>query len=173
MNTILNHLKNQRLLWQGNDYIPFPETQSTGFIEFDQQLNGGFPEQGIVEIDSATGIGELRLLLPFLSNKLQQDQRLIVFIGLPVVLNAEALQQQNISLSQVLVINPNTAKDALWAAEQCLKSALLNTAVRAPNPKTSLIMMMVRQVLRVRVMWRRDIQVSWLRVAVPCKKIGI
>ena len=123
MNTILNYLKSKQLVWHGNHVSAVLPAASTGFSELDAALAGGFPEQGVVDIHSALGIGELRLLLPYLCARQQTQQRLLVFIAPPMQLNSEMLAEYGFALSQVLFIHPEDPQQALWSAEQCLKSA--------------------------------------------------
>lgn len=122
MNTILSYLKNKRLVWQASHNDMHLDTSSTGYDELDAALEGGFPKQGVVDISSTTGIGELRLLLPNLLTRQASGDRLMVFIAPPMQLNSEFLLEQGFDLNQVLIIQPETEKHALWSAEQCLKS---------------------------------------------------
>ncbi|MDG3087643.1 translesion DNA synthesis-associated protein ImuA [Vibrio hannami] len=120
MNVLTDLINNRKLLWKGSEQKPMTEVTSSGYKEMDRQLQGGFPKHGVVEILSDTGIGELRLLTPYIRENSQK--RLSVFINPPAYLCAEFLEQQNIDLSRVIMIHPKNDKDALWAAEQSLKS---------------------------------------------------
>jgi cell division inhibitor SulA len=122
MNTILNYLKNKQLVWHGNHVHSTLSVASSGFSELDLALGGGFPEQGVVDIHSPVGIGELRLLLPCLHARQQNSQKLLVFIAPPMQLNSEMLAEYGLPLSQILFIQPDTIQQALWSAEQCLRS---------------------------------------------------
>lgn len=123
MNELITELKNKHWLWQASSnssrHFSADTAQPTGYAMLDQKLMGGFPLSGVIEIQSQAGIGELRLLLPYLSN---HTQRLTVFINPPGHVHSEALTYAGLTLDKVLVLTPNTAKAALWAAEQCLKS---------------------------------------------------
>ncbi|MGO1297718.1 MAG: translesion DNA synthesis-associated protein ImuA [Vibrio sp.] len=123
MNELITELKNKQWLWQGTSaschQLPGETGQTTGYALLDSKLSGGFPHSGVVEIQSPAGIGELRLLLPYLA---QTKQRLTVFINPPGHMHSEALAHAGLTLDKVLVLTPKTPKDALWAAEQCLKS---------------------------------------------------
>lgn len=116
-------LKNRQLIWQANRQ---PQCDSqlhhTGFTELDAQLGGGFASSGVVEIRSPVGIGELRLLLPYLSQRQQKEQRLLVLIAPPQSVNSEILVEWGFALHQVLLVSSGDQTSALWAAEQCLKS---------------------------------------------------
>jgi hypothetical protein len=122
MNTILNYLKSKQLVWHGNRVKSALPVASSGFSELDLALGGGFPEQGVVDIHSPVGIGELRLLLPCLQARQQNSQKLLAFIAAPMQLNSEMLAEYGLPLSQILLIQPDTIQQALWSAEQCLKS---------------------------------------------------
>ncbi len=119
MYELIEHLKNKHWLWQGSETKTELSSDTTGIKELDEKLSGGFPSHGIVEIQSLSGIGELRLLYPYLK---QNNERLTVFVNPPGILHAESLKHMDLNLNNVLVVTPNNHKEALWAAEQCLKS---------------------------------------------------
>lgn len=129
MNPTLETLINKRTLWQGR-YTPKPEnTACSGYPELDEQLDGGIPQQGVIDLQSDIGIGELRLLLPYLRDRHCQQQRLLVYIAPPIMLNSEMLTAYGIDLSRILVIEPKSENEALWAAEQCLKSGCCHSVL--------------------------------------------
>ncbi|MEP4892429.1 MAG: translesion DNA synthesis-associated protein ImuA [Aliiglaciecola sp.] len=128
MNTLLEQLKNKRLVWQGNQQEHCLTSDSTGYVELDEALQGGFPQSGMIDIHTPIGIGELRLLLPALRFR-QQHKRLLVFIAAPMQINGEMLAEFGISLEQVLIVQPNSAEHALWSAEQCLKSGCCHSVL--------------------------------------------
>lgn len=127
MNAILSSLQNKQLVWRAGQTGPKAcalgnanTLVQTGYQEMDQALNGGWPPVGVVEIQSALGVGELRLALPgFVS---QQKNRLLMFIAPPWLINAEMLHAQGFNLQNVVIVNSNNGQAALWSAEQCLKS---------------------------------------------------
>ena len=122
MNPILEHLKNKNLIWQANHTSQMACANSTGFRELDTHLQGGFPQSGVMDIDSPIGIGELRLLLPDLLTRQQNGDRLLVFIAPPMHINSEMLAKFGFELQRVLVLQAASSKQALWCAEQCLAS---------------------------------------------------
>lgn len=132
MSSLLDDLQHKNLIWRGGDSRPLAAPQSivkgSGFAEFDEHIQGGLPQQGVVEIESTQGIGELRLLLPFFQHP-QNRSRAVAFIAPLGVINAELLVQSGIDLSRVILVQPPAAKDALWAAEQCLKSGVCCAAM--------------------------------------------
>lgn len=118
MTNLIDLLQERQLIWHGKSRHQEPSLESSGYSELDAQLAGGFPKKGVVMLHSPCGIGELRLLLPSLINK----QGLCIFINPPGILSAEFFYHQGIELERILLINTNSANEALWSAEQCLKS---------------------------------------------------
>lgn len=125
MNAITDLLQHKRLIWRGSQQQNGTELVPSGYPQLDQALGGGLPQHGVIEIRSACGIGELRLLTPYIRQ--QCPKRLTVFINPPAPLCADFLAQQEIDLEQVIQIFPTSPQHALWAAEQCLKSGACGT----------------------------------------------
>lgn len=123
MHPSLEQLEQQRLIWRGRDSSRPMAARPSGWSELDRQLGGGLPGSGVVAVHSPSGIGELRLLWPFFAG----DTRLVVFIAPPYPLNAESLAGASLDLSRILVLQPKTEREALWAAEQCLKSGVCHS----------------------------------------------
>lgn len=108
-------------------------TISTGFPLLDEELPGqGWPQGQLTELLSAqTGIGELRLLFPCLK-RLSQSGRTCVWIlppeaGTPGAAPASlpyppALQAAGLDLAQQVFVRAGTARESIWAMEQCLRS---------------------------------------------------
>ncbi len=121
----LQQLRQQGHIWQFKQAAKEGETphpvHATGFAALDQVI-GGWPVQQVTELQCLPGIGELRLLLPYLTRQqLIQQERWVVFLNCPARLNAVFFVQNGIRLERVLEIN-GSDNEALWAAEQCLKS---------------------------------------------------
>ncbi|QPB82544.1 translesion DNA synthesis-associated protein ImuA [Pseudoalteromonas rubra] len=129
MSNLIELLERQDLVWQGAGLAKRQQQQravtATGFAELDKHLQGGFPKVGVVDLHTELGIGELRLLLPSL---IQQDG-LTAVITPPARLNADALQSTGMDTSKLLEITPGSPQEALWAAEQCLKSGACNSVL--------------------------------------------
>jgi len=124
MQDIIQHLKNQHLVWQANltKVDAHQSLNSSGFPELDALLGGGFPPQGVVEMESIGSVGELRLLAPYLKTSLSRG--VTAFIQPPALMNSLFLHGIGLDINQVWVITPKHQHDALWTAEQCLKSGV-------------------------------------------------
>ncbi|MCC5515848.1 translesion DNA synthesis-associated protein ImuA [Vibrio splendidus] len=120
MHELIKNLQDRQLIWTGLQSTTQGSTTSTGYSQLDKQLDGGFPTYGVIEVESQQGIGELRLLTPYLAQ--QNSQKLAIFINPPGKICAEFFSSQGIELENILIIQPQRDLDALWAAEQCLKS---------------------------------------------------
>jgi cell division inhibitor SulA len=127
MSTV-SELKASGHIWSLHDQASPGTVLSTGFAELDQLLTGGFPAHTVIEIHSPIGIGELRLLLPCLTRS-QASSQLLVLINPPMLIGSQMLQAAGLAVEQVLVLQPASAQDALWAAEQCLKSGCCGSVV--------------------------------------------
>jgi hypothetical protein len=106
---------------------------STGSSSLDARLpGGGWPTASLIEVLlDETGLGEVQLFLPALVACQRSttpgsggDAPWLVWIAPPHEPYAPALAQQGIELGRLLVVRPNTATEALWAAEQALSSGV-------------------------------------------------
>ncbi|QTH62853.1 translesion DNA synthesis-associated protein ImuA [Psychrosphaera ytuae] len=123
----LSEYQNKGLVWYGCNSREQIKRIPSGFNEVDQALQGGFPEQGIIELKTAFGVGELRLMTPFLSAKQNAGQ--LVFVAPPIQLNAEYLMANHINVDKVLLLTPTSEEQSLWATEQCLSSGCCSAVV--------------------------------------------
>jgi hypothetical protein len=138
----LEALLRRRDLWRG----AAPGAQAacpavpTGFAALDHELpGGGWPQGAIVEILSpCEGIGELQLVLPALARVSARGGR-IAWIAPPHLPYAPALVAAGVALELLVVVRAPGRRDALWAAEQALRSrafaALLFWPRRAGYPE--------------------------------------
>ncbi|MGF1839193.1 translesion DNA synthesis-associated protein ImuA [Vibrio atlanticus] len=127
MHELIKNLQDRQLIWTGLQSTAQGSTTSTGYPQLDKQLDGGFPTHGVIEVESQQGIGELRLLTPYLAQ--QNSQKLAIVINPPGKICAEFFSSQGIELENILVIQPQRDLDALWAAEQCLKSGACHSVL--------------------------------------------
>ena len=118
----LDALLDQRRVWKGQPQAQPASRQSTGHAALDAALPiGGWPDAALSEILlAAEGLGELQLLWPTLARLTSAGER-IVLVAPPHVPYAQAWQAAGIDLRWLAVIETQ-GKDALWAAEQCLRS---------------------------------------------------
>ena len=93
----------------------------TGHPTLSSQLpGGGWPTGTLIDLlPQQCGIGELRLLRPAL---LKVAQRRIVLLQPPHAPQAVALAAKGLAPSQLLWVRRSRSTDALWAAEQVLRS---------------------------------------------------
>jgi protein ImuA len=126
------------LLWRGSQVVRSGRPGlDTGHAALSRQLpDGGWPPGSLTELLlSQPGIGELRLLMPAL-RKLSAT-RPVVLLQPPQLPCAAGWLAHGFASGQLLWVQPATPADALWSAEQILKSgscgALLHWHAR-PRP---------------------------------------
>ena len=56
MKPTIDELKNKRLLWQASQVSAAQNTLPSGFEALDAHLQGGLPEQGVVDVSTAIGV---------------------------------------------------------------------------------------------------------------------
>jgi hypothetical protein len=95
----------------------------TGFAALDAQLpGGGWPVGGLAELLCPTeGIGELQIVLPALAALTGAGHR-VAWLAPPYLPYAPALRAAGVRLSGLTVVRAPGRRDALWAAEQALRS---------------------------------------------------
>jgi len=123
----LSALLSHPQLWRARHGLPSSpagEPLSTGFSELDTRLaEKGWPRTGLVELLCLEpGMGELRLLAPALCALSRTSPRWIVWIDPPHIPYAPALARLGFALDRLLLIRPDAHSDALWSAEQALRS---------------------------------------------------
>lgn len=118
----IDELLLQRRLWRGQPAVLPPSIHSTGFPTLDAVLpSAGWPEAALTEVLIPTdGIGELKLLWPSLSRLTQAGDR-VVLVAPPYLPYPPAWQSAGIDLRHLAMVQAK-GRDALWAAEQCLRS---------------------------------------------------
>ena len=128
----LDALLDAHRVWRGQPQARPPSRQPTGFPALDAALpSGGWPEAALSELLlPLDGIGELALLWPTLA-RLSQDGLLsngplsngmIALIAPPYLPFAGAWAQAGVRLPRLQIVRAEP-RDALWATEQCLRSA--------------------------------------------------
>jgi hypothetical protein len=118
----LDALLDQRRVWRGQPDSQLASQQPTGHSALDAVLPvRGWPEAALTEILlAADGIGELQLLWPTLARLTTQQER-VVLIAPPYQPFPYAWQAAGVNLRHLVMIEAS-GRDALWAAEQCLRS---------------------------------------------------
>ncbi len=147
MNDVLRQLLQNPRVWRGRDQAESPGWQglASGYPRLDRHLpGGGWPQHALTEILlEHFGTGELQLLMPALAslsraglsqsglsetnhcdanNIPDPEAGWIAWIAPPFEPYPPGLVQWGINLSQVLIVRPTKATEALWAAEQALSS---------------------------------------------------
>ena len=125
MSAALAELLRQPALWRGGG-AGAPETVSTGFRALDARLpGGGWPLASLIELlVPATGVGEVRLLLPALRSLTADgtEPRWVAWLAPPHLPYAPALAAAGLDSARMLVVRPRAGFDVLWAMEQALGS---------------------------------------------------
>lgn len=129
----LEGLLRTRHVWRGRGaQSPAPDALSTGLPLLDQALpGGGWPAGALSEVlVPYEGVGELELLWPALARLSQGDGR-VVLVGPPCVPYAPAWHAAGVRLQALEVVHAHS-RDALWAAEQCMRSGACDAVVCWP-----------------------------------------
>ena len=111
-------------VWRGGDleHSSHPSI-ATGHARLDAELPGrGWPTGTLSEVlHDGEGIGEITFLAAALACA-TEGARLVAWVNPPYLPYAPALAQAGIPLERCLVVKPANRDDALWSAEQALKS---------------------------------------------------
>jgi hypothetical protein len=110
-------------VWRGGALACGLPALPSGFAELDRELpGGGWPAGSLSEIlGGREGIGELQLVLPALAALSWAGKR-IVWLAPPHLPYAPALAAAGLDLAHLAVVRAPGRRDALWAAEQVLRS---------------------------------------------------
>lgn len=139
-------------VWKGGEFEQAPRiVLPTGHAALDRELpGGGWPTAALSEVlhDSA-GIGEVTLLSAALAQS-ARDERLIAWIDPPHLPYAPALAQSGVPVERCLVVRPASHEDALWAAEQALRSGACGAVLFWPE----------RQSKNIDYAWMRRLQMA-------------
>lgn len=111
-------------VWRGQPaFNPATPAHPTGHAFLDAMLPaGGWPDSALSEVlFQADGTGELALVLPTLA-RLTRAGGKVVLIAPPYAPHAPAWARAGLDLTHLQVMQA-APRDALWATEQCLRSA--------------------------------------------------
>jgi protein ImuA len=119
----LQEILEQHPVWRGGAPQSALPGVPTGYPALDFELpGGGWPAGALTEILSdREGIGELELVLPALA-RLSWAGRRVVWLAPPHLPYAPALAAAGVNLANLAVVRAPGRRDALWAAEQVLRS---------------------------------------------------
>ncbi len=124
-------------VWRGGELenVMHP-TVATGHPLLDRELpGGGWPLSTLSEVlHEGVGIGEVAFLAGALA-RASGEGRLVTWINAPHLPFAPALARSGLELSRCLVARPANRDDALWAAEQALKSGACGAVLFWPDQK--------------------------------------
>jgi hypothetical protein len=124
-------------VWRGGELerVVHP-TVSTGHARLDRELpGGGWPVGTLSEVlHDGVGIGEIGFLAGALA-RASQEERLVAWIHAPHLPYAPALVQAGLDMRRCLVVRPANAEEALWAAEQSLKSGACGAVLFWPDAR--------------------------------------
>ncbi len=126
MTEALDKLLARQAVWHCRETTGVSEASSiaSGYARLDEALpSGGWPSRTLIEVlCSDAGIGELRLFMPALIQLAKARSGSIVWVGAPYQPYAPALQQWGLDVSRVLLVQPTTRADTLWATAEALTS---------------------------------------------------
>jgi hypothetical protein len=124
-------------VWRGGELERVVHaTVPTGHARLDRELpGGGWPVGTLSEVlHDGVGIGEIGFLAGALARASAED-RLVAWIHPPHLPYAPALAQAGVKTERCLVARPADRDDALWAAEQALKSGACGAVLFWPDAK--------------------------------------
>lgn len=131
----LDNLKRDGRLWQGRrGRLANDRLLASGWAPLDELLGGGWPRATLVELFSESHQG-LPLLLPLMA-RLSAEARRIAWVAPPHVPYAPALAARGVDIRRLLLIRDVSSEQALWAAEQVLKSGAASLVLVWPRSGT-------------------------------------
>jgi hypothetical protein len=111
-------------VWRGRPLAGAVPAIATGYGSLDAELpGGGWPAGALTELlGRREGVGELQLVLPALAALTTAGKR-VVWLAPPHLPYAPALAAAGVDLTNLAVVRAPGQRDALWAAEQALRSS--------------------------------------------------
>jgi hypothetical protein len=130
MNAIVDPAKFPGVWRAGEVDRAMPPGIPTGHARLDLELpGGGWPRGALVEIlHDGAGLGEVSLLFGALK-AVADEGRAVAWINPPHLPYAPALALAGVALDACLVVRPASAEDALWSADQVLRSGACGAAL--------------------------------------------
>lgn len=119
----LEEILQRHPVWRGAALCSALPAVPTGFAELDRELpGGGWPAGALSEVlYGHGGIGELQLVMPALA-RLSWAGKRVLWLAPPYLPYAPALAAAGVDLAHLAVVRTSGRRDALWAAEQVLRS---------------------------------------------------
>ena len=130
---MLDAMLSAQTLWRaGRTPMASASGMPTGHAALDALLpQGGWPPAALTELLlPADGVGELALLMPTLA-RLTRQGGVVALVAPPYLPYAPAWQQAGVDLRRLEIVDCD-ARGALWAFEQCLRSAACAAVVGWP-----------------------------------------
>ena len=137
----LDRLLDDPQIWRASDAVReqqcLEQTASslaTGFSALNRELpGGGWPRQGLMELLCPRwGTGEIPLLSPAMA-RLSQQGRWLAWVSPPWLPYAPGLVSAGIQTEQMIILQPRSDRDALWAMEECLQSGQCSAVLGWPR----------------------------------------
>lgn len=121
-------------LWLGSGRQQSYRTEASGWPELDHVLpGGGLPVGAVTELYCPVeGVGEFSLLLPLIVRLTGAGKR-VVLVSPPHLPYSQALAERGVKLDKLVLLSPQSARDALWAAEQTLRCGAVGLVVAWPQ----------------------------------------
>ena len=122
--TLFADILQRQAVWRGGALAEQAAPAApTGYAGLDAEFpGGGWPAGGLVEVlCRAEGIGELQIVLPALAALTAAGHR-VAWLAPPYLPYAPALRAAGVCLEHLTVVRAPGRRDALWAAEQALRS---------------------------------------------------
>lgn len=135
-NVLISDLLERQTVWRGGAPVTAAAAVPTGFAMLDSELpGGGWPAGGLAEVFcGCEGIGELQVVLPALAALTSSGKR-VAWLAPPHLPYAPALRAAGVQLDQLTVVRAPGRRDALWAAEQALRSGAFHALLAwLPGP---------------------------------------
>ncbi|MBL0140900.1 MAG: translesion DNA synthesis-associated protein ImuA [Betaproteobacteria bacterium] len=130
MNAIVDPAKLPGVWRAGEVDRAVPAGIASGHARLDRELpGGGWPRASLIEIlHDGAGLGEVSLLFGALRT-VAEEGRAVAWINPPHLPYAPALACAGVPLDACLVVRPASAEDALWSADQTLRSGACGAAL--------------------------------------------
>ena len=136
MTNLSNLLRQRTDVWRSAEHLPAARpTVATGCELLDRHLAGGWPRGAITEVLCDDDAGALRLLMPALAS-LSRRTYWLVLVSPPQIPYAPGFAACGVDLSRLLLVQPESWQERLWALEQALRSGASSAVLGWPERLT-------------------------------------